>query len=473
MATPATLSQAYKDMMEDWRTISDILNGETAIKAATVRYLPKYPDETTDEYNLRLNSTPWQPEFEDALNTISAKPFNKDVILKTNNPPDKIKQLYENIDTRGNSLTIFAQNVFRQGIAYGQHHIFIDMPRAPSRPTALTDRQATPYWTHISATDMIALYTTVIGNVEYVSHCRFFERSTVVKEFEEVAVLRIRELNQTATGPTWVLWEQKEKEENGKKEQYWDKVDQGDFVGIPYVPLVSFFTGERQGSQYALPPLRNLAGLQIDLFRSMARKEEIETFAGSPMVTANGFTLPEGEVIKLGPRQVLVAPPGLDGQPTSWDFIQPDASNIQELRKSVEEKIDNIRRLGLQPLTTRSGRPTATGQSIEGAKAHTTVQQWAQQLNDVLERGMEVTTTWLGLPNNIETEVSTDFYVIPYQQAPLDALTKARERGDISQHTFWLGLKRFDVLPPDFDEAEEVVRLAKETPQLEDEEPAP
>jgi hypothetical protein len=56
----------------------------------------------------------------------------------------------------------------------------------------------------------------------------------------------------------------------------------------------------------------------------------------------------------------------------------------------------------------------------------------------------------------VEVEVDTDFSVEAYAQAPLDALQKARAAKDITQRTYWGGLRRFDVLPPDFDpDAEE------------------
>ena len=460
MSNPAAQSKAYQAMAPTWETITDILVGEDAVKRGAQRYLPRYEGESEQEYTLRLASTPWQPEFEDALNNITAKPFSRDVMIKEPaNPPEKISTLYEDIDTRGNSLTVFAQQVFHWGIAYGQHHIFIDMPPPPQQPTALTDQQALPYWTHVKAVDLIALYTQQRGNQEIVTHARFWEQSTVVNDFEETSVSKIRVLEQRGNQAVWELWGTYT---NEKKEEVWRKEKEGVFKGIDKIPFVSFFTGERLGAQYCIPPLKNLAGLQIDLFRTMSRKEEIETYAGSPMLSANGFTLPQGEDIKVGPRRVLIAPPGLDGQATSWDFVEPNPSNIAEIRKSVEEKIDNIRRLGLQPLTQRAGRPTATGQSIEGAKSHTVVQQWAELLNDTIERGFSITTDWLGLEDNIQTEVSTDFYVIPYAQPPLDALTKARERGDLSLETFWLSLRRFDVLPPDFDAEKEHELLAEE-----------
>jgi hypothetical protein len=72
-------------------------------------------------------------------------------------------------------------------------------------------------------------------------------------------------------------------------------------------------------------------------------------------------------------------------------------------------------------------------------------------MNDCLEQAFVYTSEWLGLPTDIETEVSTDFSVMPYSQHPLQSLAAARGTRDLSRETYLEGLKRFDVLPADFD----------------------
>ena len=99
------------------------------------------------------------------------------------------------------------------------------------------------------------------------------------------------------------------------------------------VPVVLFRTGTRQGPLAVIPPLRDLAHLQIELYRALSRKEEILTYAGAPMLAANGMTPPtSGESIEVGPRSVLFAPPIGDGVRPHWEFVQPAAANITEIR---------------------------------------------------------------------------------------------------------------------------------------------
>ncbi|MEX7103008.1 DUF4055 domain-containing protein, partial [Pseudomonas aeruginosa] len=76
--------------------------------------------------------------------------------------------------------------------------------------------------------------------------------------------------------------------------------------------------------------------------------------------------------------------------------------------------IDDMRRLGMQPLTQTSGEPTATGQNIEAAKAHSAVEAWAMALKDALEQAWVFTCEWIGEDTNVECIVSTDFDVVPF-----------------------------------------------------------
>ena len=119
------------------------------------------------------------------------------------------------------------------------------------------------------------------------------------------------------------------------------------------VPLVLFFTGERLGYLRVRPPLGDLAQLQVELWNALSRQEEILTYAGAPMLAANGlaaFDVPDkGQKIEVGPKTVLFAPPVGDGVKSGFEYVQPDAKNIAEIRKHVEAIQLDMRRIGMQP----------------------------------------------------------------------------------------------------------------------------
>lgn len=456
---PASPSTAYAAMATEWETIDDILAGPATIRSKTIRYLPQYDAEAEQGgYERRVKSAPWLPEFADILNTLSSKPFSKEVAL-TGSVSGPIKALAEDIDARGNNLTAFARSVFRRGIAKGLHAILVDYPSMRSAMTLADEKAAgaRPYWISVRAEDIVALYTDFVGGREIVTHVRIKECVTERQGFSEATIERVRILEPGR----WELW-QKGEGQSGE----WSKIGEG-LMSLPLVPLALFWTGEREGPQFVRPPLAALADKQIELYRALSRKEEILTYAGSPMLCAQGIAAPKaGDKLSIGPKRVLFAPPGADGKQTGWSYVQPDPDNLKEIREDVAQTVDDMRRLGMQPLTQKSGDVTATASSIEGAKAHSVVEAWALGLKDVIEQALVFTAQWLGEKQFAEVDINTDFSVEPYAQAPLDALVKARMAGEISRETFWGGLRRFDVLSPDFDPEAEEGRLEDEGPAL-------
>jgi hypothetical protein len=433
-------------MAPQWCMIDDILAGPLRIRKQAETYLPKYEAEGPDEYKRRLDSAPWRPEFVDALESLASKPFGKEVSLgKGASQP--IKDIAEDIDGRGNNLTAFSRETFRGGIAKGLHGILVDFPAISPGATLADERQigARPYWVSIRADDIIALYTAFVGSREIITHVRIRECATVRDGFGEAQIERIRVLEPGL----WQLWE---KYTNEKGESGYQLVAEGKMT-LPEVPLALFWTGGREGSQKVKPPLLDLADMQIELYRKLSRQDEIETYAGSPMLQGEGIAPPsDGGQFQVGPKRILFAPPNQNGTTnTKWSYISPDAQLLQEIREGIKQVVDDMRRLAMQPMTQKSGTVTATATSVEAAKAHSVVEAWALGLKDVLEQAFTFTSEWLNQAETVEVDVNTDFSVEQNAQAPLTALKDARATGDLGHRDYLYGLRRFGVLPPDAD----------------------
>ena len=84
---------------------------------------------------------------------------------------------------------------------------------------------------------------------------------------------------------------------------------------------------------------------------------------------------------------------------------------------------------------------------------------------DALENAMVITCKWIkNTTYEPEIYVYTDFDEFADTANDVDALNKARDRGDLSQETYWSEYKRRKVLSPEFDPKEERKRLLKEVP---------
>lgn len=454
---PDTPSGAYSRSIKSWQMIADIREGVSAIRDAGATYLPRFNGETTVDYDRRKLTAPWRPEFADAFGGLVAKPFTRDIAIENGDSP-AINDFAEDVDTRGNNLTQFAKVTFENGLADGFSAILVDKD-AGNYSTIAEERQAgaRAYFVQVKATNLLAVYfAKVKGKIRPV-YVRIKECVTERDGFAEKEVEQIREIEPKA----WRVWRQNDKKEWG--------IHQQGITTFDFVPMAFFYTGQRDGDYCVRPPLLDLAEMQIELYRALVREDEILTYAGYPMLTGNGFLPPEVAPV-VGPRTILYAPPGESA--TSWDFIQPAAENIKEVREKVQSIIEDMRRVGMQPMTQKSGTVSATATSVEGARAHSVLQAWAFGLKDCIEQAFVLLAGYgMAGADKVEASVFTDFMAEPFAQAPLTTLTEARKLKDISGETYRLGLKRFAVLPSDMDEEAETERLAGETEDLMPEQP--
>lgn len=456
---PSTPSLAHATLAGSWAMIRAIMAGAKAIRDAGTLYLPKFPAETDPEYARRRDSAPWRPEFADCVRSISAKPFGKEVVLQ-GEPSDEMKAIAEDVDGRGNNLHTFARSMFETGVELGACGILVDYPTMNPNATRADEKAsgARPYWVMVAADEILSLRTERRGAVEIVTHLRMREMVTVTNGFEETTVEKIRVIEPGF----WQIWKQKAQQPVGGQIQW--EIESGGVLTLSGVPFVFFATAERVGAQYVLPPLLGLADMQIELFRQLSNKEQIFTMAGAPMLTANGMAAPaDGGDVQLGPNRILYAP-GAEGIQTSWAYIAPAAANMKEIRDDVGATIEDMRRLGLQPMLPKTGAVTATATGVDAAKAHSAVQSWALGLKDALEQAFLLTAAWMKSSEVVEVSVHTDFAVGLYGAEEVRALLDMRKTGDLAQLTLWDELTRRGVLGPAFDPDEELERLLEEVP---------
>jgi hypothetical protein len=454
-ATVDKESGEYARMKPAWQLIADVRAGGAAVRAQGVTYLPKFEDETEAEHKRRVDSAPWRPEFADILGGLVGKPFSRDVTI-SDDAPDQIKAVYENVDQRGNNLTVFARDVFAGAMADGWATILVDYPSMQGART-LADAQrigARPYWVHVPASSIIALYSRIEAGVEIIEHARILETETVREGFEERTVERIRVLE---TG-RWELWENIKGADDKLR---WEKVAEGTMSrnGKTSVPMARIWLGQRLGNLAVQPPLLDLAEMQIELYRALSRKDEVMTYSAAPLLALIGVEA-SGAPLPVGPRRVLYIPPG-EGNAKA-EYLVPPAANVQQIRDDVKSIIDDMRRLGMQPLVQKAGNMVATAAAIDASRAHSVLQAWAMLLKDGLERAFTFTAEYLKIEDKTEVSVHTDFSAGMGADDGLGELGKARERGDISRRTYQGEAKRRGVLSADFDADDEEEQLATE-----------
>jgi Domain of unknown function (DUF4055) len=461
----ATASSERAAMEKTWTLIGDITKGAEAARKPSRNYLPKYEAESSDEYTRRLACAPWRPIFADCAATLVAKPFTRDVTLGEG-ASERMQEFARNVDLQGNNLTVFARKVFADAILYGWTCVLVDFPVMAGAVTIADDLAtgARPYFVHVPARDFVALYNKADSAEAMVSHARISETYVQQAGYAEERVNQVRVLEPGK----WELWEQTASKAP-RASSAWELKGSGTIArnGKTSVPMAFLRLGEMKGPIECMPPLLDLADMQIELFRALSRKDEVMTFSAAPILKVIGVAAPASP-LETGPRRAIFVPPG-EGN-AEVDYLQPNAANIREIRDDIESIMNDMRRLGMQPMLQKANVSVA-GTLEDAAKAHSVLQAWAMMLKDTLEQAFVLASEYMGNGEKAPTvNVHTDFTAGAESATTITALSAARQRGDISRRTWWQEAQRQNVLSPGFDADEEDKLLAEEGEALEGEE---
>lgn len=466
VAGPDTLSAEVEAMQPIWRKIGDVLEGHDAIKRGSEMYLPRFEKETEQKYRRRLADAPWRPIFSAALESLCARPFRKPVTLN-GTPPAALQKFAENVDGRGNSLSVFARLLFDEAVAYGPGLFLVDYsrptPRVDGKPLTIAEEKAQglrPYWVMIRPRDVIDVRTDWIRGREVVTHARWFEYATIAEGFSETTVTRVRvmERDPGGAGARWTLWQKPA----GSGDYV--EIDSG-IISIGEIPLVMFHVGKRKGTVSCKPWSYELCHVALEYYRSLARQTEIENFSGWPILAGQGVAKPDdADSITVGPHSVLYAQPSGDGGRPEWELIGPDAALVEQIRKTPQDVRDEFNKLALEPTLPKSN-VTATASGIDNSRAHSAIESWAIALKNALDEGLMFTAKWLNIADVTTANVSTDFAAQAGGAEEAKVLASAQQRGVISAKTERAELKRRSILGPDSpdDETEqELIAMERE-----------
>lgn len=458
-------SPDIETMVPYWEKVSDILDGEDAIKARGKKYLPKFPDEEENDFDFRLTVAKFTNIYRDVVEGLATKPFQDEIgLLGGEKRPQQLKDFAEDVDGFGSNLTTFAALTFFNAINYGIDWIFIDYPTVQN-PKNVTIAEAKkknlkPFWVHILGKNVLEVQTRMEGSKQIITYFRCQEPGFGNEP------MHVREFVETEEGIVWTLYV-KVKNDDGEDE--FVVVDEGK-LSINFIPIVPFITGRRDGKSFKVyPPMRDAADLQITLYQNESALEYIKVLACYPMLATDGTKAPvdaEGKPIKLrvGPNRVIYGVQKGNGDGGTWQYVEPQANSLEFLQKNIDKTKNDLRELGRQPLTALSTQLTTVTTSIAAGKAKSAVTAWAYALKDALENALAITMKWMGIDYQPEINVYTGFDNVLDDGSDIEELGKARERGDISVETYWDELKRRKILSPEFDVEEERKRLLDDIP---------
>jgi hypothetical protein len=436
---------AYSKVSPKWDLLRDLRAGTQAMREAGRTWLPPEPAESNAAYESRVNRSFLLNAYDDTVTKLSSKPFTKPITLKEAEALDD-RLLYLEIDAEDEdaSLTQFARQLFDTAVDRGLTFILTDFPDMREASTHADEKTARPRFVEIRPDDLISW--TFDGDT--LTEIRVRETITEPDgawsdtEVPHVRVLRPNE---------WLLFK--------KVEDEWIQVDSGTF-SLGFIPLTPVYFNKK-GRFVADPPLIDLAWKNLEHWQSSSDQRNILRFARFGLLFAKGFSSEEFEKkIEIGPnRMIKTVSPDAD-----LKYVEHTGAAISAGERDLKAIEEQMTMLGLQPLVAKSGTQTATGESIDEARAHSEIQSWVRSLESGLRSAYANAAAWIQteLPEGFAVDIYSDFIVSQRMSQDITSLLTARKQGEITRPTFLHELKRRGMLADTVVVENEIEELEKE-----------
>ena len=446
---PSLTSSAYEYMKPDWHLCRTVYEGTGAMRRAGREFLPQYERETDREYERRLNATTLTNMLRLAVLNAVGRPFSKPLTI-ADTSSQVVFEWAKDFDMEGHDINVWGRRAMREGLIDGMVHALADHVALPSGLNAKEFMElggGRPYISLVPAQHLLAAYTDFIGGVKRCVHARIREFQTYLVGFREEKRERVRVLEPGY----YQLWE--------AGPGGWGIIEEGELLkanGEPWlwVPLETFYAGTSDIDYVVTPPFLDLAYKNVEHWQSTSDQRNILTKGRFPMLAASGVdpnsVKDESGNLVVGPHTALVSEdPG-----GKWYYVEPGGAAISAGERDLEHLEKAMTILAMDPVQTSPGgsAQTATGKTLDDAKARAPLEIWARDFANFLERCVQNMFAWLAMDDaKVGIEVNTDFGLNIADIGELTTLTTLRSMREITRSTLYAELKRRQVLQENFD----------------------
>src|SRR5574337_260530 len=453
-STVASVSSAVRLMLPDWQLAAALLGGTRAMREAGTIYLPKWPKETEDAYQARLSVSVLFPAYRRAVQVLASKPFSRPLTL-SEDMSSKVRSWCDNIDLQHRNLHAFSSEAMELTLSYGLGGILVDYPRRPQElpNTAAAEANAAlrPYWVLIKPHQILG-WRAARGedNIWRLTQLRLLEEveepdgiwGTVVLQQVRVLMPGSFEIHRKDAKGEWALYE-------GPTKTTLDE--------IPFVPLY----GEQLGFMAARPPLIEIAHMNVAHWQSASDQQNILHVARVPILAVSGVDDAKWE-LGVGTSSAVKLP----NENSKLMYVEHTGSAIGAGQKDLDAIEERMRQAGAELLVIQPGRLTATQIIAENSIGICVLQQIAQNLQDALNRALEITAEWVNDPKPGTVTLFTDFAAASLAEASAQLVLQTNQAGKISDETLFAELQRRGVITTAHTWADEKTRLQTQLPSI-------
>lgn len=398
-------------MSHKWGAVRDCLTGQPAIKAARTKYLPQ-PNavDTSPENRKRYEQYVERAVFYNVTQRTHAglvgQVFQRDPTITL---PAMMAPLEVDIDGAGVALEQQSKRALGHVLGYGRAGLFVDYPLSVDGPTSrqdLLDGRVRPTVLLYEPWDVINWRTSTVGARKLLSLVVIAE--TYVEEddgFEATTRQQWRVLRLENGIYRVEIWRE-DQGKFGEFSHYYPVDASGN--NLREIPF-TFVGSVNNDVEVDLPPLYDLAALNIAHYRNSADYEEACFIVGQPTPYLAGLSkdwvedVLKGQV-HLGSRAAIPLPAG-----GTAGLLQASPNTMP--KEAMEAKERQMVALGAKLVEQASVQRTATEARQEEASESSVLSSSAKNVSAAYRAALAWCGMFLGTDQEIEFELNTDFDV--------------------------------------------------------------
>ncbi len=402
-----------KDKLKEYRRIDDCIAGESAIKAATKRYLPipNIADTSKDNlsrYNQYLERAVFYNVTQQTLYGIVGYVYTRDATIEL---PAGFEQIQNNADGTGLSLIQLSKKSMLQVVSKGRSGLFVDYPQTDGSISKeeLDKLNLRPTITVYKPEDIIN-WQSIDQGAEYIISMVVLREDYEVKdpddEFKITIADQWRVLRLTDFGYECSVWRKDNASLDFIQSQgpFYPQDKNGNrFNRIPF----SFIGSENNDATPDIPPLYTLASVNVAHYRNSADYEESCFVVGQPTPWVSGLskdwvdTVLEGE-LRLGSRGAVPLP---EGAAIGLLQVAPNTMAFE----AMEHKERQMLALGAKLIEQKDVQRTATQSKIENTAETSTLSSAAKNVSEAYQTALEWCAKFLGVDGTIKFALPSEF----------------------------------------------------------------
>lgn len=459
----AERSPEVTELYKDWEIAEALLGGTRKMREEGIKYLPQWPNEEYDQYQTRLRTATLFPAFQQTVETLTGKPFSQPITL-SNDIPAKMLPWLQDVDLEGRNLHTFAACVMEGALGIGLSGILVDYPKVNAR-TVAEEREigARPYMCHVPACKILGWLASRAQGKWTLQQLRLTE--CVEEPDGPFAVKKVEQVRVLYPG-AYQIWRKQETAPG--EEETWFLFEEG-VTTLPYIPFVPVY-GKRIGYMMGVPPMLELAHLNIKHWQSQSDQDTLLHVARVPILVRTGMQdiiASDGSFNR--PKLVIGSSAAVDlPKDATLQFCEHTGQAIGAGKISLDDLKDEMRAAGAEMLVNKAATPSASsiqdmGENLKGMCA---LQRVTLGLQDALNTALQFMSDWAALGNGGSVNLFSDFGAANLNEATQELVMQMQQSGIISKETTFKEAQRRSIINPEIVYDEELKKATADGPAM-------